>query len=170
MNVQEAIQNRLSIRRYADASIPAEHLDILFKALQLAASSNNYQNWEFVFVKDPEVKQRLIPVCSNQRFVRDCVYFIAGVADPTQKWHMVDITIAMTQFALQAVELGYGTCWIGAFDEAGVKQVLNIPIVKKVVICMTLGLPTGKHVPRGRKTLEEIIYLNQFGVRFLPSD
>ena len=166
MHVHEAIQNRLSIRRYADTSIPAEHMDILFKALQLAASGNNYQNWEFVFVNNPDVKQRLVPACSNQRFVKDCAYFIAGVADPTLKWHMVDITIALTQLALQAVELGYGTCWIGAFDEAHVKRVLEIPEDKKVVICMTLGLPTGKHVTRGRKTLEEIIYLNQFGNRF----
>jgi nitroreductase len=52
MHVHEAIQNRLSIRRYADTSIPAEHMDILFKALQLAASGNNYQNWEFVFVNN----------------------------------------------------------------------------------------------------------------------
>ncbi len=170
MNVQEAIQKRLSIRRYSDASIPAEHLDILFKALQFAASGNNSQNWEFVFVKDPGIKQRLVPACSNQRFVKDCDYFIAGAADPTLKWHMVDITIALAQFALQAVELGYGTCWIGAFDEVGVKQVLNIPMEKKVVICMTLGLPTGKHVPMGRKTLEKIIYLNQFGARFESSD
>jgi nitroreductase len=170
MSVQEAIQKRLSIRRYAAVSIPAEHLDILLKALQLAASGNNNQNWEFIFVKDPVVKQRLVPACSNQRFVRNCAYFIAGVADPTLKWHMVDITIALTQFALQAVELGYGTCWIGAFDEAGVKQVLNVPTDKKVVICMTLGLPTGKHVPRDRKTLGEIIYLDQFGVRFESSE
>lgn len=170
MQVQEAIQKRLSIRRYADAAISDEHLDILFKALQLAASGNNYQNWEFVFVKNPDVKQRLVPACNNQSFVRDCAYFIAGVADPTMKWHMVDITIALTQFALQAVELGYGTCWIGAFDEAGVKQVLNVPDDKKVVICMTLGLPTGKHVPRGRKTLEKIIYMDKFGARFKSSD
>lgn len=166
MIVQEAIQKRLSIRRYADASIPPEHMDILFRALQLAASANNYQNWEFVFVKDAKLKQRLIAACANQRFVRDCTYFIAGVADPRLKWHMVDITIALSQFALQAVELGYGTCWIGAFDETAVKQVLNVPANKKVVICMTLGLPTGKHVPRGRKALKEIIYLNQFGSRF----
>jgi len=170
MQVQEAIQKRLSIRRYADASIPAEHLDILFKALQLAASANNRQNWEFVFVKDPHVKQRLVPACSHQRFVKDCAYFIAGVADPALKWHMVDITIALAQFALQAVELGHGTCWIGAFDEAGVKQVLSVPDEKKVVVCMTLGRPTGMHVPRNRKTLEEIIYLNQFGDRFKSSD
>ena len=166
MQVQEAIHKRLSIRRYADAEIPEEHMNILFKALQLAASANNYQNWEFVFVKNPDLKQRLVPECSNQRFVRDCTYFIAGVAEPALRWHMVDITIALTQFALQAVELGYGTCWIGAFNEAGVKQVLGIPDYKKVVVCMTLGQPTGRHVARGRKRLEEIIYLNQFGSRY----
>ena len=166
MQVQEAIRTRLSIRRYADASIPADHMDILFQALQLAASANNYQNWEFVFVSNPAVKQRLVPACSNQRFVKDCAYFIAGVADPALKWHMVDITIALTQLALQAVELGYGSCWIGAFDEVQVKQILKVPEAKKVVICMTLGRPEGKHVPRGRKSLEEIIYLDQFGNRF----
>ena len=166
MQVQEAIQKRLSIRRYADAPIPAGHMDMLFRALQLAASANNYQNWEFVFVEDPALKDRLVPACSHQRFVRDCSYFIAGVADPALKWHMVDITIALSQLALQAVELGYGTCWIGAFDEAHVKRILNIPADKKVVICMTLGMPAGRHVPRGRKSLEEIIYQDQFGGRF----
>jgi len=170
MQVQEAIQKRLSIRRYVDASIAAEHMDILLKALQLAASANNRQNWEFVFVRDPDVKQRLVAACSHQGFIRNCTYFIAGVADPTLKWHMVDITIALTQFALQAVELGYGTCWIGAFDEAGVKRVLNVPDHKKVVICMTLGRPEGRHVPRGRKRLEEFIYLDQFGRRFKSTD
>jgi nitroreductase len=170
MQVQEAIQKRLSIRRYTEAVIPVGHMDILFKALQLAASANNRQNWEFVFVSDPDLKQKLVPACSHQSFIRNCSYFIAGVANPGLKWHMVDITIALAQFALQAVELGYGTCWIGAFDEAGVKKVLTVSGHKKVVICMTLGRPAGRHIPRGRKRLEEIIYLNQFGLRFKSND
>ena len=165
MQVQEAIQKRLSIRRYADAEIPAEHMALLFRALQLAPSANNFQNWEFVFVKDPDVKQQLVPACLNQSFIKDCACFIAGVADPTQKWHMVDITIALTQFTLQAAELGYGTCWIGAFDEAQVKRILEVPENKKVVICMTFGMPAGRHVPRGRKAVEEFIFFNQFGNR-----
>jgi hypothetical protein len=37
MQVQEAIQTRLNIRRYADVSLPADHREILFKVLQLAA-------------------------------------------------------------------------------------------------------------------------------------
>ena len=166
MQVQEAIQKRLSIRRYADAAIPDEHMAVLFKSIQLAPSANNNQNWEFVFASDSDIKQQLVPACSNQRFIKDCAYFIAGVADPTQKWHMVDITIALTQFTLQAADLGYGTCWIGAFDEAAVQLVLKVPDDKKVVICMTLGIPAGKHVPRGRKAVEEFIFRDQFNSSF----
>ena len=31
---------------------------------------------------------------------------------------------------------------------------------------MTLGMPAGRHIPRGRKGLEEMIYLNHYGSRF----
>lgn len=163
MQVKDAIKARLSIRRYADRSISSNDMKILFKALQLAPSGNNYQNWEFIFAADSDLKQKLIPACLNQKFVGDCAYFIAGVADPGLKWHMVDITIALTNFTLQAVELGYGTCWIGAFDEKQVKQILHVPDEKKVVICMTFGVPQGKHVHRSRKVIEHFLYLNRLG-------
>ncbi|MCP4625143.1 MAG: nitroreductase [bacterium] len=170
MEVKDAIAHRLSIRRYADSSIPTEHMETLFRALQLAPSANNGQNWEFIFVGDEEIKRRLVRACSNQSFVASCSYFIAGIADPGQKWHMVDITIALTNFTLQAAELGYGTCWIGAFDEDRVKEILGLPEEKKVVICMTFGTPEGRHVARGRKAFERFISLNHYGRRWSPND
>lgn len=164
MDVKEAIAARLSIRRYAaDTEVPSEHMQILFRALQWAASANNQQNWEFVFAGNPQLKRGLVPACMNQQFVADCSFFIAGVVDPGLKWHMVDITIALTNFTLQAVELGYGTCWVGAFDETEVKKLLKVPAEKKIVVCMTLGIPEGRHVPRGRKPVENFVYLDQFG-------
>ena len=138
-------------------------MGILLKALQLAPSANNRQNWEFVFVSDPDLKQRLARACFNQRFIAESSYFIAGLADPHMKWHMVDITIAMTNFTLQATELGYGTCWIGAFDENRVKEILAVPKDKKVVICMTFGIPEGKPLFRSRKRIEEFVFLNRYG-------
>ncbi|MDJ0783630.1 MAG: nitroreductase family protein [Desulfosarcinaceae bacterium] len=163
MQIQDAIKTRLSIRRYANETIPDTDMEILLKALQLSPSANNAQNWEFVFVGDPDLKHNLIKACSSQRFVGDCAYLIAAVVDPAQKWHMVDITIALTNLTLQAVELGYGTCWIGAFDENQVKQLLKVPPQKKIVVCMTLGTPTGKHVPRSRKPIDSFVYRDQFG-------
>jgi nitroreductase len=166
MHVKEAIAERRSIRQYAETSIPQEHMDILFKALQLAPSASNLQNWEFIFVRDPDLKKDLVSACYLQKFVGECTYFIAGVADPSLKWHMVDITIALTNFTLQAVELGYGTCWIGAFNEFMVKELLGVPEDRKVVICMTFGMPKMIPPARGRKAIEEFVFLDSYGRRW----
>lgn len=163
MEVKEAIATRLSIRQYAETSIPPDHMEILLRALRLAPSASNGQNWEFVFVGDPDLKQRIVPICFHQGFVGECACFIAAVADPMLKWHQVDITIALTNFTLQATELGYGTCWIGAFDEARLKELLGVPTHKRVVVCMAFGLPKGRHLPKGRKPVEEFVYLNSYG-------
>jgi nitroreductase len=91
------------------------------------------------------------------------------VAEPTLKWHQVDITIALTNFTLQATELGYGTCWIGAFDEMRVKELLHVPRDKKVVVCMTFGAPKGKHSPKTRKAIEKFVYLDTHGRPWKPT-
>jgi len=163
VNVKEAIANRYSVRQYAASSIPPEHMETLFKALQLAPSANNGQNWEFVFVGDSDLKRRLIPACYHQRFVGECSYFIAGVANPALKWHMVDVTIALTNFTLQATELGYGTCWVGAFNESLVKDLLGVPKNMKVVVCMAFGMPRTRPLPMGRKAIEDFVYLDSYG-------
>jgi len=58
---------------------------------------------------------------------------------------------------LQAVEEGLGTCWIGAFSEAEVKKILNIPEDIRVVELLTLGYPAITPPPSSRKKLEEIV-------------
>lgn len=168
MEVKEAIATRLSIRQYDETSIPSEHMKTLLTALRLAPSASNSQNWEFVFVGDPDLKERIVPICYHQAFVGECAYFLAAVADPIQKWHQVDIAIALTNFTLQATELGYGTCWIGAFDETRLKELLNIPKKKRVVVCMAFGLPRGRHLPKERKSIEKFVYLNSFGNPWSP--
>jgi nitroreductase len=61
------------------------------------------------------------------------------------------------------VELEYSTCWIGAFDEIAIKKLLQIPEIKKIVVCMTFGKPRGRHVSRNGKDTESFIYLDRFG-------
>jgi hypothetical protein len=44
-----------------------------------------------------------------------------------------------------------------------VKEILGVPKERKVVVCMTFGMPKSKPLPRGRKTTEEFVYLNGYG-------
>jgi nitroreductase len=169
MDVKEAIAKRLSIRQYAELSIPVDHMETLLRALQLAPSAGNRQNREFVLVGDPKLKQSLVAACSHQRFVGECAYFIAGLADPTSKWHEADVSIALTNFSLLATELGYGTCWIGAFDEAQVRKLVGGPDDRRVVVCMTFGLPKGSHEPRERRDIEAFVYQDRYGSPWKPA-
>ena len=79
---------------------------------------------------------------------------------------MVDITIAFTNFTLRATELGYGTCWIGAFNNKGVKKVLRIPDEWNVVSLTPLGYPQAGDAsfvePSYRKPMEEIVSTDKF--------
>ena len=40
---------------------------------------------------------------------------------------------------------------------------MGVPEDKKVIICMTFGVPEGKPLSKSRKRIEDFVYLNQHG-------
>lgn len=162
MNVFDTITERRSIRNYKDERIPKDKLDKLLEAARLAPSAANRQIWKFIVVEDEQIKKQLVTACNNQAFVGTASHVIAGVGDPAQKWHQVDLAIALEHIVLEAAELGLGTCWIGAFNEDEVKKILKIPQDKKVVALLTLGVPAESPAARPRKALEEIVDYNEY--------
>ena len=65
--------------------------------------------------------------------------------------YTLDVAIAMENMALVAYERGLGTCWLGAFYEDKVKNILSIPEDDvRVVGMLTLGYPTLESTLRGK--------------------
>ncbi|EMR74276.1 nitroreductase [Thaumarchaeota archaeon SCGC AB-539-E09] len=56
-----------------------------------------------------------------------CPLTIVGCATTeTGDWSIVDTTIALQNMVIAAWAMGVGSCWLGAFKEGDVKQLLNI--------------------------------------------
>ena len=164
MNVFEAIQSRYSVRRYAPRDVEEEKIERLMDAARLAPSANNRQEWRFVIVKDPSTRQALMTAAANQKFVGEAPVVIAccAVTDNHlmrcgQLCYPIDVSIAIDHITLQAVEEGLGTCWIGAFYEDQVKQILDIPEDVRVVELLTLGYPADEPKEKNRLSLETIV-------------
>jgi len=95
---------------------------------------------------------------------------IVGCADPAKSgrkegkdYYLVDMGISMEHLMLAAAEQGLGTCWMGGgFDEAVVKEALNIPKEIRVVALTPLGYPDESPGPRPRRSLEEITSRNRW--------
>jgi nitroreductase len=72
--------------------------------------------------------------------------------------------IVLDHAILAAKSLGYGTCWIGAFDPEQVKAVLGVPADYDVVNLTPVGVPAQDPAFRGRKPRAELFMKERFGV------
>jgi len=168
MEIFKIISERRSIRKYKREPIPDEILERILEAGRLAPSAANRQPWYFIVVKDEDVKSKLVDACKGQKFVGEAGAIIAVLGDPNaSRWYKQDPIIAASFMTLEAYEEGLGVCWIGAFEEEKVKQVLKIPDNLSVIILLTVGFPDEKPAPRPRKSREEIFFLNEYGNKYV---
>ena len=171
MTVMEAIRIRCSVRRYADKPVESDKLTIVLEAGRLAPSANNRQEWHYVVVQDAETRNRLMHAAKGQRFVGEAPVVIACCAETNNDYTMtcgqlayaIDAAISIDHMTLAAVEVGLGTCWIGAFYEEEVKRVLVIPDEIRVVELLTLGYPADAPRAKNRKLLNEIVMYEKWG-------
>ena len=164
MDVFEAIQTRRSIRKYKSGTIPKEKLMMIFEAARQAPSAGNRQAWRFIVVTDWGRKRALAKAANNQMFVADAGVVIAviGISEISTRWFDKDPMIATEHMVLAATALGYGTCWIGAFNEDEVKQLLKIPKEMNVVAILSIGMPDETPEPRSRKEIPEIFFKEEY--------
>ncbi len=176
MDIMEAIRNRRSVRAYADKPIPAEVMGRMRQALRYAPSACNIQPWHFIFVQDAKLRQDVAAAAKGQHWMAQAPVIVVACGFPEQAYkHMggqgnsvdIDLAIALDHLTLAAVAEGLGTCWIGAFREDKVKQVLSVPANVKVVAMTPLGYPASPDLIRDvdesrRKAEAEIFSMDKF--------
>ena len=163
MDLMQAVRARRSIRNFLDKSVEEEKLLAVLEAGRLAPSARNMQDWRFIVVRDAATRLRLAKAARDQRFVGQAPVVIAacGTSDLvmtcSQPAYVIDVAIALDHMTLAAASLDLGTCWIGAFYEEKVKEILGVPQEIRVVALLPLGYPAEQPGPRARKTMDEII-------------
>ncbi len=164
MDVFEAIKTRRSIQEYKDKKVEEEKLQRILEAGRLAPSAKNIQERRFIVVRDKGTREKLAQAARNQSFVAQapvCIIGCAAIADYRmtcgQKAYPIDVAIAVDHMTLVAVEEGLGTCWIGAFFEDQVKDILKIPDDIRVVTLLSLGYPSFQPPAKSRLPTEKII-------------
>jgi nitroreductase len=176
MNVFEAIARRNSVRSYLDKPVEQEKLQTLFSAVRLAPSARNAQEWRFILITDPVLRER-VAAAGGQPFLFQCPVIIAVCAETDRRIcrcgetaYPMDVAIAIDHLTLAAMELGLGTCWIASFDPQPVREALNIPGTAPVVELVALGYPSPEDVlktDKPRLKMSEFLWENTWGKPFL---
>jgi nitroreductase len=166
-DVLDFILKRQSCRDYKSDPLKEGDLEHLMDALRWAPSAGNSQAWFFYVVTKQEAKEGLGRAAFGQSFIADApvVFVVCANADESSRSYgergrdlycLQDTAAATENLLLAATTLGYGSCWIGAFQEQGVSSVLNIPNHLRPVAMVPVGYARSKGQRPGRKKVKEI--------------
>ncbi len=142
----DLINNRVSLRKYADKEVTKDVLDIVLKSAMRAPTAGNTMMYSMIVTRDEENKRKLSQTCDNQPFIAKAPVIIIFVADSHRmnKYFKVsgveeyckknnkklktpdlaqlflatgDAFIAAQNAVVAAESLGLGTCYIGDIVE-----------------------------------------------------
>ena len=84
----ELVRQRRSIRSFKEDPIPDEQVDKIIEAARFAPSGFNLQPWEFVIVRDGELKNRIV------QCIRDAVAVTWRMEAARESWQGVQPLVA----------------------------------------------------------------------------
>ncbi len=154
MNILDVIKNRRSVRDFTDRKIPKSAIDILVEVLRWAPSAGNLQSRKFYFVFNEDIRKKLAGTELKPgliRFIARAPLVIVACADENiaarykergkNLYCIQDTAVSLQNLLLAAYDLGLGTCWVGAFNEEHVREVLNLPDTLRPVAIVPVGYP-----------------------------
>lgn len=168
MEFEEVINKRKSIRKFESKEIPQELIYKIIELANLSPSAGNLQARSVVIVKDKEVKKKIAEICYGQSFIESATVVLvicANLEESAKKYGergrnlyaIQDATIFASYIQLVATNFGLASCWVGAFNENTLKQLLNLKDELKPIAVIPLGFSKEDKERPPRKNLKEII-------------
>jgi hypothetical protein len=166
MEVADAIELRRSVRSYTKEEVTDGMIGTILHAGQMAPSAGNLQGREFIIIKDSATRGLLSDAALKQQFIKEAPVCIVVCANFTRTasrygkradlYAVQDSAASVMNMMLVAQDLGLGTCWVGAFDEKAVAQLLDIPSGVRPVALLPIGYPDESPLvpPRLGKSIE----------------
>ena len=167
MDILKAVKERRSLRDFQKKDIPDVLLDRLAEALIWAPSAGNLQARKFYFVKQPDIKNKIAAAALNQSFIAEAPLVIVGCTDSrisgkygergVYLYSIQDVALSIMGMMLVAHENGLGSCWVGAFNEADIRKILDIPNHLRPVAIVPVGYPAKIPYPPPRVSIKDAV-------------
>ncbi|HEU17490.1 MAG TPA: nitroreductase [Methanolinea sp.] len=156
----EFLSSRCSVREYGEIDLSPREEEYILNCAVTAPSAGNLEAWDVVVVRSREQKEALSEAAFDQPHVATasclfvaCANYVRSMSRYGERgilYAVQDTTIACSFMMLAAHALRVHSCWVGAFDEDVVRDILNLPghIRPMAILCVGRGSPPGSLTPR----------------------
>ncbi len=151
MDVFKAIKDRRSIRKFKSQDVEKEKIEKIILAGRQAPSAGNLQARDFFVITDSDTKEKLTLAAHNQTFITEAPYVIVVCTNEerikpygdrgTDLYMFQDTGASVQNMLLAAHAQGLGTCWVGAFDDKAVHEIMKLESHLWPVAIIPIGYP-----------------------------
>ena len=164
MDFRDLARARYSCRAYRSDPVEEEKLAAVLEAARMAPTACNRQAFR-LYVLTTAGRREEVRTLYGRDWLADAPLVIGIAGDSGRNWVRgdgrnyvdVDCAIVMDHLILQATDLGLGTCWIGAFDAAAARRLLDLPPGWEPIAFTPLGHPAEAGRPKARQPLDELV-------------
>ena len=172
MELREAIEKRRSVRSFVERDVGIDDIIEILEYANLAPSAGNLQARDFVIVRDGRLRKSLAKAALDQAFVSEAPIDIVVCANlrrispygtrGTNLYCIQDSAASIEHILLLALEYGLSTCWVGAFAERKVSEILDLPDYVRPVAIIPIGY--SRHVPKPtpRMNIDKLVHIERW--------
>jgi nitroreductase len=155
------------VRSFDDRPIADDHLDEILEAGRRTPSSQNWQPWDFILIRQRAQLLELAHVWQGAGHVAHAVAAIALIApvpqdDRERRLIQYDLGQATMSIMLAAAGLGIGTAHAGVGDQDMARSLLGFPDDKFCAYLISLGYPADRPLTPikrpDRRPFDEVVH------------
>lgn len=173
MQLQKAIKERRSIRKYKTKSVDWRPIIEAIDSARLAPMAGNIYTPKFILISDEKIIEKLAEA-AQQQFIQNAKYVVVVCSNPKllitsyeergKNYNKQQVGAAIQNFLLTLTEKKLATCWVGHFVDYLVKEAVGIPDGIEVEAMFPIGheLPSKIQRKRAKPTLDNLLYFNKW--------
>ena len=177
MEFDAVIKGRHSVRRFSTKKAKFEDIVEAVDAANSAPLAGNIATIRFILVTDSEKIEKIADAC-QQDFVEKAGNLVVVCSDTTQAirsyrergkiYSRQQAGAAIENFLLKITDLELASCWVGAFVDSMIRDVLHIPDNIDVEAVLPIGceMPP-KSRQRKKSNLDNILFFNKWKAKNL---
>ncbi len=177
MNLDKAIQERKSVKKFSDKKPDWRYIIEAVDAAMYAPMAGNNYSLRFVLVDDPEKIAKLSEAAQQSNFA-NVKYAVVVLTDSARTLNLFDergqrylrqqAGAAIENFLLKIQEHGLSSCWIGHFVDYLVKQVVGAPENFDVEAILPVGYEVKPELPKRKNAdLNRFISFNDYSNKWM---
>jgi nitroreductase len=177
MKLDELLKKRASVKKFSVKKPPANKIIEAIYAAETAPSAGNIQNIIYIVIDNPDTIAEIAKAC-QQDFIRKAPWVVVITSNPKQLKKLYDVRAdkyqkhyvgaAVENILLKLVDMGLASCWVGAFSEPTIRNLLEIPDDQDIELILPIGyeLKPGKTSQRPKYSIVNRLFFGGWGNKF----